>query len=173
MTTILRADAERNRGLILEAARSVFAERGLDAGVAEIAERAGVGVGTIFRRFPRKEDLLLAIVQARMSEIVAFARSAETFREFMHEATALHIGDRCLCESVGTAVFDRHELEAARDEARDAVGALLRRAKRSGEVRNDLRVDDVPVILLGIARAAPADGWERYLDFALAGLRPS
>jgi AcrR family transcriptional regulator len=173
MTTALRADAERNRGLILEAARSVFAEQGLDAGVAEIAERAGVGVGTIFRRFPRKEDLLAAIVQSRVSEIVAFARSAETFREFMRAATALHIGDRCLCESVGTAVFDRPELHAARDEAREAVETLLRRAKRSGEVRKDLTVDDVPVILLGVARAAPPDGWERYLDFALDGLRPT
>jgi AcrR family transcriptional regulator len=173
MTTTLRADAERNRGLILEAARSVFAEQGLDAGVAEIAERAGVGVGTIFRRFPCKEDLLVAIVEARVSEIVGIAREASSFREFMREATALHIGDRCLCESVGTAVFDRPELRAARDAAREAVGTLLLRAQRAGEVRTDLTVDDVPVILLGVARAAPADGWERYLDFALAGLRPA
>jgi AcrR family transcriptional regulator len=173
MTTTLRADAERNRGLILEAARSVFAEQGLDAGVAEIAERAGVGVATIFRRFPHKEDLLIAVVEARVSEIVGLARDASTFREFMRAATELHIGDRCLCESVGTAVFDRPELRSARDEAREAVGALLHRAQRSGEVRKDVTVDDVPVILLGVARAAPADGWERYLDFALAGLRPS
>jgi AcrR family transcriptional regulator len=173
MTTTLRADAERNRGLILEAARSVFAEQGLDAGVAEIAERAGVGVGTIFRRFPHKEDLLVAIVEVRVSEIVGFAREASTFREFMRKATALHMGDRCLCESVGTAIFDRPELRAARDDAREAVGALLRRAQLAGEVRHDVTVDDVPVILLGVARAAPQEGWERYLDFALAGLRPS
>ncbi len=173
MTTVLRADAERNRGLILDAARSVFAEQGLDAGVAEIAERAGVGVGTIFRRFPHKEDLLVAIVEARVSEIVSFARDASTFSEFMHDAVRLHIGDRCLCESVGTTVFDRPELRTARDEAREAVGALLRRAQRAGEVREDVTVDDVPVIVLGVARAAPADAWERYLDFALAGLRPS
>ena len=173
MTTTLRADAERNRGLILDAARSVFAEQGLDAGVAEIAERAGVGVATIFRRFPHKEDLLVAIVEARVSEIVAFARGASTFGDFMREAVSLHMGDRCLCESVGTAVFDRPELRSARDEARDAVGALLRRSQHAGEVREDLTVDDVPIIVLGVARAAPSDGWERYLDFALAGLRPS
>src|SRR3954471_7456784 len=131
MTTTLRADAERNRGLILEAARSVFAEQGLDAGVAEVAERAGVGVATIFRRFPCKEDLLVAIVEARISEIVACARRASTFREFMVEATALHMGDGSLCESVGTAVFDRPELGAARDEGREAVGALLRRAQEA------------------------------------------
>jgi AcrR family transcriptional regulator len=173
VTTALRADAERNRGLILDAARSVFAEQGLDAGVAEIAERAGVGVGTIFRRFPHKEDLLVAIVEARVSEIVAFARSAPTFGDFMRDAVSLHMGDRCLCESVGTAVFDRPELESARDDAREAVGALLARAQGESEIREDVTVDDVPVIVLGVARSAPAEGWERYLDFALAGLRPS
>jgi AcrR family transcriptional regulator len=168
----LRADAERNRGLVLEAARSVFAEQGLDAGVAAVAERAGVGVGTIFRRFPRKEDLLAAIVEVRVTEIVELARSAQTFREFMVGATALHIGDRCLCDSIGTELFDRPELRAARDAARDAVGQVLHAAQRAGEVREDVTVDDVPVILLGIARAAPPGAWERYLDFALAGLRP-
>jgi AcrR family transcriptional regulator len=168
----LRADAERNRGLILEAARSVFAEQGLDAGVAAVAERAGVGVGTIFRRFPRKEDLLAAIVEVRVAEIVAIAHNAETFREFMHDATALHIGDRCLSDCIGTSLFDRPELRAARAEARAAVATLLRAAKRRGEVRKDVTVDDIPVILLGIARSAPPGAWERYLDFALAGLRP-
>jgi AcrR family transcriptional regulator len=171
--TTLRADAERNRGLVLEAARSVFAEQGLDAGVAEIAERAGVGVGTIFRRFPHKEDLLVAIIEDRVAEIVMLARGAESFRDFMHDATELHMGDRCLCETVGTAVFDRPELRAARDDAREAVRKLLRRAQRDGEVRKDVTVDDIPVVLLGIARSAPASSWERYLDFALAGLRPS
>jgi AcrR family transcriptional regulator len=171
--TTLRADAERNRGLILEAARSVFADQGLDAGVSEIAERAGVGVGTIFRRFPHKEDLLVAIVEARVTEIVGLARDASSFRDFMRKAAALHMEDRCLCETVGTAVFDRPELRAAREDAREAVGVLLRRAQDAGEVGRDVTVDDVPVILLGVARAAPPDGWERYLDFALAGLRPS
>jgi AcrR family transcriptional regulator len=171
--TVLRADAERNRGLVLEAARSVFAEHGLEAGVAEIAERAGVGVGTIFRRFPHKEDLLAAIVEARVAEVVALAEDAASFREFMHGTTALHVGDRCLCDAVGTAVFDRPELRAARDGVRVAVGKLLRRAQRDGEVRKDVTVDDVAVIVVGVARSAPAGTWERYLEFALAGLRPS
>ena len=74
--TTLRADAERNRGRVLEAARAVFAEHGLEAGVAEIAERAGVGVATIFRRFPTKDDLLAAILEAR----VARSRSSRATR---------------------------------------------------------------------------------------------
>jgi AcrR family transcriptional regulator len=170
--TSLRADAERNRGLVLDAARAVFAEHGLDAGVAEIAERAGVGVATIFRRFPHKEDLLAAIVQARVLEIVDLARCAATLREFMTGAAALHIADRGLCDTVGTALFDRPELRLARGEVRVLVEQLLRRDQERGEVRRDVTVDDVPVILLGIARAAPADNWRRYLEFALDGLRP-
>jgi AcrR family transcriptional regulator len=172
MTTPLRADAERNRALVLEAARSVFAEHGLEAGVAEIAERAGVGVATIFRRFPHKNDLLVAILEARVHEIAEIARGADTLREFMFAAAELHMNDRGLCDSVGSELFDRPELERGRAQVRVHVARLLERAREDGEVREDVTVDDLPIILLGVARAAPADGWQRYLDFALAGLRP-
>ena len=170
--TTLRADAERNRGLVLEAARAVFAEHGLEAGVAEVAERAGVGVGTIFRRFPTKEDLVAALLEERVEEIAELARNATSLRAFMTEATALHIGDRGFCECVGTDVFARADLRAGREEVRALVGALLRRAQRAGEVRRDVTVDDLPVIILGVARSAPPDGWRRYLEFALDGLKP-
>ena len=170
--TVLRADAERNRGLILEAARSVFAEQGVEAGVAEVAERAGVGVATIFRRFPTKDDLLAAILEDRLREIVEIARQATSFREFMVAATAVHMADRCLCDAVDREVFSRPELELARREVRPLVGALLDGAQAAGEIRSDLTVDDIPVVLLGVARSAPQDSWRRYLEFALDGLRP-
>jgi AcrR family transcriptional regulator len=170
--TTLRADAERNRSLVLDAARAVFAERGVDAGVAEVAERAGVGVGTIFRRFPHKDDLLAAIVEVRVHEVAELARRARSLREFMTDAAALHIADRGFCDSIGTKLFDRPELHAVREEVRSLVFALLRHDQETGAVRRDLAVDDVPVILLGVARAAPTDDWRRYLDFALDGLRP-
>ena len=170
--TTLRADAERNRGLVLEAARSVFAERGLDAGVAEVAERAGVGVGTIFRRFPTKDDLLVAVLEDRMRQIVETARRADTFRDFMIEVTAVHMADRGFCDSVDGVVFGRPELVAAREEVRSIVAALLDAAKDAGDVRQDVTVDDVPVVLLGVARSAPPGAWRRYLDFALDGLAP-
>jgi len=170
--TTLRADAERNRGLVLEAARAVFAEHGLEAGVAEVAERAGVGVATIFRRFPTKDDLLAAILEDRVRELTELARRAADFREFMVEAAAVHIADRGFCDSVDGEVFARPELQQGRDEVRLLVGKLLRRAQRTGEVRRDVTVDDLPVILLGVARSAPHEGWRRYLDFALDGLRP-
>jgi len=170
--TALRADAERNRGLVLEAARSVFAEHGLEAGVAEVAVRAGVGVATIFRRFPTKDDLLAAVLEDRVHEIAELARSATSFREFMIEAAAVHVSDRGLCDAVDRAVFARPELERSRVEVRELVSALLEQAQAAGEVRKDVTVDDIPVVLLGVARAAPLDRWRRYLDFALDGLRP-
>jgi AcrR family transcriptional regulator len=172
MSTALRADAERNRKLVLEAARAVFAEHGLDAGVAEVAERAGVGVATIFRRFPTKNDLLAALLLARVREIADLAQGAATLREFMTEAVALHMSDRGFSESIGKELFERAELEHEREEARVLVGSLLRRAQRAGEVREDVTADDLAVVLLGIARAAPPDGWQRYLGFALDGLKP-
>jgi AcrR family transcriptional regulator len=170
--TVLRADAERNRALVLEAAREVFAEHGLAAGVAEIAERAGVGVATIFRRFPTKEDLLAAIVEDRVREIVALARDAASFRSFMTAAAAVHMADRGLCDAVDCGVFDRPGLVQARADAQLLVSGLLLQAQLDGEVRRDVTVDDIPIVLLGVARSAPADSWQRYLDFALDGLRP-
>jgi AcrR family transcriptional regulator len=170
--TTLRADAERNRGLVLEAARAVFAEHGLEAGVAEVAERAGVGVATIFRRFPTKDDLLAAVLEDRVHEIAELARAATSFRSFMVDATAVHMGDRGLCESVDHAVFARPELERSRVEVQELVRALLEQAQAAGEIREDVTIDDIPIVLLGVARSAPVDGWRRYLDFALDGLRP-
>ena len=134
--------------------------------------RAGVGVATIFRRFPTKDDLLAAILEARVAEIRELARTAATFREFMVEAAAVHMADRGFCDCVDNEVFAAPRAPAGRAEVRTIVGKLLRRAQRDGEVRKDVTVDDLPVILLGVARSAPHDGWRRYLDFALDGLRP-
>jgi transcriptional regulator SbtR-like protein len=86
--------------------------------------------------------------------------------------TAVHVQDRCFCDCVDRALFDRVELRRGREEVRDHVGALLRRAQDAGEVRRDVTVDDLAVVVLGVARSAPPHGWQRYLGFALDGLRP-
>jgi AcrR family transcriptional regulator len=140
--------------------------------VAEVAERAGVGVATIFRRFPTKDDLLAAILEDRVREITELAPNAASLREFMVAAAAVHVADRGVCDSVDGEVFARPALQQRREEVRTIVAKLLRRAQRDGEVRKDVTVDDLPVILLGVARSAPHDGWQRYLEFALDGLRP-
>jgi hypothetical protein len=87
-------------------------------------------------------------------------------------AAAVHMADRGFCDSVDGEVFARPELQRGREEVRAIVAKLLRRAQRDGDVRKDVTVDDLPVILLGVARSAPHDDWHRYLDFALDGLRP-
>src|SRR3954469_2114092 len=108
----LRADAQRNLARILDAAREVFAEQGREASVADVAERAGVGTATIFRRFPTKEDLLAGVVEQRGGELAETGRPAATsrdprkaLRQFMQEAVAAYIGDLGFCEAAASGVF--------------------------------------------------------------------
>lgn len=183
--TVLRADAQRNLARILEAAREVFAERGADASIAEVAARAGVGTATIFRRFPTKDDLLVAVVERRLGELSARAAQAaaardpaRALRRFMEWAAHAYIGDRGFCECAESSVRARPSILALAGELSDNVERLLDRAKAAGEVREDVTAQDIPVLLLGVAHAGlalehEAPGlWRRYLDLTLDGLRP-
>lgn len=182
---VLRADAQRNLARILEAARAVFAEQGSDASVAEIAERAGVGTATIFRRFPTKEDLVAAVVRQRVDEIAGVAHAAaekkdprKALRAFMVAAADAYIHDRGFCDAGAMRVFGHDAVRDVVDELVRAIDAILVRAKAAGEVREDVNAFDVPVLLMAVARAAldlepVAPGlWHRYLDLVLDGLRP-
>jgi AcrR family transcriptional regulator len=185
VTTVLRADAQRNLVRVLDAAREVFAEHGIDAPVTEIAERAGVGVGTIFRRFPTKDDLLVAVVEQRTAQLVEAADVAlaqpdagAALRRFLETAAAMHISDRCWCDASGTDLFAREGLRELVDVLVTKMDALLSRAQASGHVRTDVRALDLPVLLMGVAKsglmledAAPG-AWKRYLGIVLDGLRP-
>jgi AcrR family transcriptional regulator len=181
----LRADAQRNLGRILEAAREVFAREGIDASIADVAARAGVGTATIFRRFPVKEDLLAAVVEQRLEEIAAVARratagrdAAKGLRQLMTWGIESYLDDRCYCESIGTAVFQRPRLRELKAEIAAATEDLLRRAKETGAVRRDVTADDVSMLFFAVAQAAqvlePArrGAWRKYLDIVLDGLRP-
>jgi AcrR family transcriptional regulator len=185
MTTALRADAQRNLARVLDAAREVFAEQGIDVPVTEIADRAGVGVGTIFRRFPTKDDLLLAVVEDRTAQLIEAADAAlvqpdpgAALRRFMEIAAAMQISDRCWCDASDTDLFGREGLRELVDELVSKMGALLTRAQAAGQVRDDLRALDLPVLLMGVAKsgllledAAPG-AWKRYLGIVFDGLRP-
>ena len=185
MTTVLRADAQRNLVRVLDAAREVFAEQGIDAPVLEIAERAGVGVGTIFRRFPTKDDLLAAVVGHRTTQLIEAADAAlaqpdteAALRRFLETAAAMQISDRCWCDATGTDLFGREGLRELVDVLVSKMDALLKRAQASGHVRSDLRALDLPVLLMGVAKsglmledAAPG-AWKRYLGIVFDGLRP-
>jgi AcrR family transcriptional regulator len=170
---------------VLDAAREVFAEQGIDAPVTEIADRAGVGVGTIFRRFPTKDDLLVAVVQQRTEQLIEAADAAlenadpgAALRHFMETAVAMQISDVCWCDAAGTNLFDRDGVRELTDMLVGKIGELLTRAQTAGQVRSDLRALDVPVLLMAVAKSglmlehAVPGAWKRYLGIVFDGLRP-
>ena len=146
----LRADAARNRELIIAAAASVFAERGLDAATAEIAHRAGVGEATLFRRFPTKDDLIDAIIETRMEEVAVLADAAASepdpaaaLERFMQDLVKQFSRDRGFFEAAGERCMTDPRFQPLRERAMDGVGRLLKGAQDAGAVRSDLSPADI------------------------------
>ena len=178
-----RADARRNRRRVLDAARASFAEDGLDVHMGKIARAAGVGVGTVYRHFPTKEDLLVALADDRFAGLAEAARAGlddpdpwNGFAGFMRHSAKVMAEDRALSE----AMDQRPEVcgRAAADvDLLAIVAKLIARAQGEGTLRPDLTAEDVPSLICGLGRAirakegALAMSWERYLEIILAGLR--
>jgi AcrR family transcriptional regulator len=176
----LRRDAARNRDKILKAARSIFDEEGVDVGVEVIAQRAGVGVGTLYRRFPTKELLIEAVVAEVLDAVLSAARTAlanespaDGFTEYLRAVGRLqfeHAG--CL-----TRLWNNSDGEV-RDRIEEAGRSLLARAQQAKAVRDDLVYEDVVVLfwsLRGViettATVSP-EAWLRHLDLLVASLVP-
>ena len=183
--TPLRADAERNRRLVLDAAATAFAEEGLDAGVAEIARRAGVGNATVFRRFPTKEDLVLAVLEDRLGFLRDAAREASLdpdpasgLRRFLEAAVVWQANDKACLEALSEGIFDHPRFQELRAEVFADVEGLTRRAQDAGVLRRDVTPIDLNILSAAIARGvAPTqhdmpDLWRRYLGIVLDGLGP-
>jgi AcrR family transcriptional regulator len=180
----LRRDAERNRRRILTAARELFAEQGLEVGVEQIAARAGVGMGTLYRRFPTKSALIDAIFQARLSEYLGVAEQAiayedawEGLRAFLQGAIELQARDRGLKEILDGRRHERGGLDGGRRRVGEVIDELVVRAQRQGALRGDVTAGDIAMIVWGsggiadvAARVAP-NLWRRYLGLMLDGLR--
>jgi AcrR family transcriptional regulator len=179
----LRADARRNREAVLRAAKELFADEGLDAQMPEVAKAAGVGVGTVYRHFPTKDDLITALVAERFDRLADKAREGlasedawDGVSDFIRFSAQIQADDRGLCEVMGSRpeVMDRAAREAGLPELCDR---LVKRAQRSGQLRRDLAWEDVPMIacsLGGIAQAAVGPGagrWPRLVEIILDGLR--
>jgi AcrR family transcriptional regulator len=179
-----RADARRNRKRILEAAREQFGKHGLDVHMEQIARAAGVGVGTVYRHFPAKEDLLQALADERFAWFAEKARAAlddpdawNGFCHYMREAARVTAEDRALSEAMDQLPgLCTNSAEKVR--LRELNVELIERAKASGAMRADFTADDVPSVMRGLARATasqrsgpPAMSWERYLEIILAGMR--
>jgi AcrR family transcriptional regulator len=180
----LRRDAERNRHRILEAAADAFAERGLTITMDDIAEHAGVGVGTVYRRFPQKELLIEALFEERVGELVALAERAleeddpwEALVGFLERAQALQATNRGLKELVLSTTHGRERVACVRERLAPLADALVERAQASGQLRADVDGTDLPVIqvMLGavvdVTRDVAPETWRRMLAIVVDGLR--
>jgi AcrR family transcriptional regulator len=180
-TRPLRADARRNRERVLAGARETFAEHGLDAQVDDVAARAGLGVGTVYRHFPTKEALIEVVAAAGYAEICAIARESlelqdpwEAFSDFMWRGAQLHRDDRAQCEINSTRPDVIRSVAGDKRELLGMVAQLIERGQETGVIRQDLSADDMPLIWcsLGAAQRHSADdSWKRYLEVVLDGLR--
>lgn len=180
----LRADAERNRERILEAARGAFAEHGLEVGFHEIAARAGVGVGTVYRRFPDRETLIEALFEDRVGEVMVLAEHAladgdgwHGLQTFLEATCRLQAADRGLHQLVFSGDRGPQCAAGARERIAPLVAQLVARAKEQGTLRADVEAFDIGMLrnVLGgfIERAgeAGAEVWPRMLAIMLDGLR--
>jgi AcrR family transcriptional regulator len=180
----LRADAARNRARLLEAAKAVFAERGLDATMDEIARRAGVGVGTAYRRFRNRDDLINALLEARLDEFMTIVDDAlaepdpwRALSGFLERSMEMQAEDRGFKELLLQSADGRERMRVFRARLRPLVAELVRRARAAGELRNDVVEDDV--ILVSLMTGAVVDFsasvepqlWRRALAIQLDGLR--
>ncbi|MFC9362363.1 TetR/AcrR family transcriptional regulator [Rhodococcus sp. NPDC057014] len=176
----LRRDAAENRQRLLDAAATVFSERGLDVGVDEIARVAGVGIGTLYRRFPTKDALVSELVRQVYDDFLALADEAlsapdgEGLEQVLYGTGAILASNRgCL-----SRMWNDDETTMLRDEYRRILFELLTRAKQHGRIREDAADADLDLIFWSVrgvvatTRGVTDTGWRRAMAIMIAGLRP-
>jgi AcrR family transcriptional regulator len=179
----LRADARRNREKVLAAARVVFSEQGVDAQMDDVARRADVGVGTVYRHFPTKDALLQALAEELFEQLAAHAREMlelddpwEGFLRTMWFSAEKTAGDRAFAEILGAA---REVIPAECPGKKDLTGTvdtIMQRAIKAGKMRPDVVIDDIPLLMCGIGSASALphsspEAWRRHLGIVLDGMR--
>jgi AcrR family transcriptional regulator len=181
----LRADARRNREKILAAAATTFSQGGLDSQVEDIARRAGVGVGTVYRHFPTKDTLITALVDGhfeRLADIVEAALAEggdpwEVFATAIWRAAEPAASDLAWCEIIGGYQTAIDAALPGKVRLSTATAALMEPAQAAGLMRADATAQDVGAIMCGLGHVATAQragaplDWRRYLTIALDGLR--
>jgi AcrR family transcriptional regulator len=182
----LRADAVRNRQLFLDAARSVFGERGLAAPMDEIARRAGLGNATLYRHFPTRCSLVGAVFVETLRDVVEATELALAepdpwtgFSRQVRTLCRLQASNRALADLLTATIGGAPELENLRSRAYAGTVTLIKRAQRSGQLRWEFRHEDLVLLLMANAglierteTSAPG-AWQRHLDYLLDGLRPA
>jgi AcrR family transcriptional regulator len=178
-----RADSTRNRQLLIDAAKSGFAELGLNVSLEEIARRAGVGIGTLYRNFPSREAIVEAVYR-REVELLADAvphlleawPAAEALHKWMHLFVDYIATKRLIAPSLGSATVRTSPLYATSAELiKGALATLVKRAVAGGEVRKDIDPADLLRAMVGVSYGNPEAGWEasarRLIDILMDGLR--
>jgi AcrR family transcriptional regulator len=179
----LRADARRNRERVVAAARAVFAERGRDAQMDDVARHAGVGVGTVYRHFPTKQALLAALVVDAFDRIAAEARRAleepdpwQGFTRVLWFSAENLAADRAFSEIMASDVEVPAGATAGQASLTESVTELMRRAQAAGSLRPDAVIDDIPMIMCGVGMGQLKphrcpESWRRHLQIVIDGLR--
>ena len=180
----LRADAERNRRRIVEAAAAVFGEQGLDAPLEEVARRASVGIATLYRRYPTREALVVACFKSRLDEYGAALDEALAapdawmgFCAFVERACGMQAADRGTQDLLTTSFPTAREVEAQRAREYQRFAELIRRAQREGSLRPDFVTEDFVLLLManaGVVRAtrdAAPDAWRRFAGLMIDAFR--
>jgi AcrR family transcriptional regulator len=179
-----RADAQRNRERILEEAKKEFTRSGANASLEEIAKKAGVGPGTLYRHFPTREELLVAVYRSEMEKLAAAER---TFADTLPPVEALRAwlllfvdavaAKQLIAPALNTLVGDHKKVfEASYAQMHEALRALVKRAIKSGDIRKDLDPIDLLRALVGVANVATSPDWQqsarRLVDILVTGSRP-
>ncbi len=180
----LRADARRNRERILEGARAVFAECGVDAQMDDVARRAGVGVGTVYRHFPTKEALMVELVRQKFRTFAhnareALARDDEPFTvlaDLLRRNAEVCARDAAIQHALSG--FMGHvwtETQTEFEELIEPTAELIARAQCTGTMRPDVTVSDIPMLMCGVSatmtHAGPGFDWHRHLELVIDMLR--
>ena len=178
----LRRDAQRTRAKILVAAADLFAKRGLDVSYDEIARAAGVGVGTVYRRFPDRDGLIDALFADKVAHMLAIVQSAieiddpwQAIDSFFHTFVASLVRDRGLVEVLANSGLGEEHVDELRRAMGDEVSQLLSRARDAGVVRDDLELIDLVLMAHLISRFSVRSGeevWRRYATLFLQAIRP-
>jgi AcrR family transcriptional regulator len=179
-----RTDAQRNRERILEAAKEAFTQSGADASLDDIAKRAGVGPGTLYRHFPTREALLVGVYRTEVEKLAAAARKfaetlppVEALRAWMLLFVDYIAAKRLIAPALNTLLGDPKKVfEASYAQVWEAIRALVKRAIKSGDIRKDLDAVDLLRALIGVSNVGSGPDWQqsarRLVDILITGSRP-
>jgi AcrR family transcriptional regulator len=178
-----RADSARNRQLLIDTAKAAFADVGMNVSLEEIARRAGVGIGTLYRHFPSREAVIEAVYRREVEQLAEAAPQLlessppdEALHRWMHLFVDYIATKRLIAPSLGAALAESSELRVSSVELiSQAVALLVKRAAQSGRVRKDIAPSDLLRAMVGVSYGNPDEAWEasarRLIDVLMDGLR--